>query len=234
MQKKQIDEKDLHKGHRERLRNKLFAAEDDDILTHEMLEVMLFYALPRVNTNPIAHRLIKMFGSVERVLCADKDELTKIDGIGERSAEYLIMLGKFMRTYARSCYRNITYNIKEQETQQYLHNLFRDMDKEVVYLLCLDGAYKLKKESLIIEGSFENVEVDIGSMVRVALPHSPKYVVCVHNHPSGIAKASEADREAMDVMRATFNLVGIKLYDSVIVAGNRLYSIESNLCIEIE
>ena len=97
-----------HEGHRERLRNRLSVTEDDDIISHEMLEAMLFFVLPRVNTNPIAHRLLDGFGSVEKVLNASEAQLQDVEGIGKKTA-------KDIRKVIESKYLYFEKEIKEKK-----------------------------------------------------------------------------------------------------------------------
>lgn len=222
-----------HEGHRERLRNRLSVTEDDDIISHEMLEAMLFFVLPRVNTNPIAHRLLDGFGSVEKVLRADKEELMRIKGVGERTAMFLVLLGKFTRAYAKSRHQNLVYDFDSDATALYLKELYRDIEQEAIYMLCLDATHRIKKECRIADGGFENVELDVGYIAGMALKSTCKYIVCVHNHPSGIAKASEVDRESTKLLSSALNFLGLKLYDSVIVTEREIHSVIQNRTVKI-
>lgn len=214
-----------HEGHRERLRKRLSVTDDDDIITHEMLEAMLFFVLPRVNTNPIAHRLINSFGSVEKVLCADKEELKRIKGVGERTAEFLVLLGKFTRAYARNRHQSLVYDFDSDATAIYLQDLYKDIEQEAIYVLCLDPTFRVKKECRIADGGFETVEIDTGYIAAVALKASCRYIVCIHNHPSGISKASEVDRESTRLLSSALSFLGLELYDSVIVTDKEIHSI---------
>lgn len=206
---------------------------DEDILPHEMLEAMLFYGKPRVNTNPLAHKLIDTFGSVGKVLNADLDELKLVRGVGDKTAEYLVLLGKFYRMCTTERQRSIIYRFGDEATMDYLHSMFDDTNKEKVYILCLDGYYRVRKASLVLDGSFESVEFEVGMIAETAYANSSKYIVCVHNHPSGIAKASQADRDATAALGAAMRFLGMRLYDSVIVTDNEIHSMINNKSVKI-
>ena len=218
----------IHSGHRGRLRDRLLRMNDNDIMPHEMLEAILFYARPRVNTNPIAHELINTFGSIEGVFNANVEELMIADGVGRSTAEYLKLIGKMMNICNAKKAVNVKYEFGSAETTQYLRNLFPDMKREVAYVIGLDKHNYIKNKSIVLKGGFEDVEIDVGEIAKYAMNTSCINLVCVHNHPSGIAKASESDREATEALRAAFKFLKMNLYDSVVVTDNEVYSIMKN------
>lgn len=215
----------IHDGHRERLRKKLLRLEHDEILPHELLEVMLFYSIPRGDTNEIAHELINAFGSFNRVLDADWVELKKVRGIGEKTAQYIDFLGKCARCYTDHIEPGIKYKFGNKRTMAYIYTTFPDMNREQIYMLYLDGRKTIVRRELVFEGSFESVDVDMGTIAKRALRHGMVYCVCLHNHPSGIAKGSYADKEVTYVMQETMELLGMTLLDSIVATENEQYSI---------
>ncbi len=217
----------VHAGHRERLRGKLLKTKDKDMLPHEILEAILFYVIPMKNTNPVAHSLLDTFGSIDSILNADVNELMTVGGIGKSTAEYLSLLGSFMNVRELSVNVDIRYEFGSEKTTQYLHRLFTDMNREMVFMIGLDAYDYIKNKNAVLKGGFENVEIDVGEIAKSAINANCKKYICVHNHPSGIAKDSEADREATFALRAALTLLDIKLVDSIIVTENEIYSIIS-------
>jgi DNA repair protein RadC len=221
------NESDLHKDHRKRFRERILNTRDDDLVDYELLEAVLFYAIPRKNTNPVAHRLIKAFKSINGVLNANKRELKKVKGVGDATAEMLIIMGKLARQYPDDRQKLIRYRFGSEETNEYLRSIFEDIEYERVYMVYLDGNKQIIKKKLLFEGSMENVSVDLATLAKMSLDDEFKYSVCVHNHPSGIAKASYADRKTTELIDKMFEMLGMKFYDSVIVTENACYSIKN-------
>ena len=225
-------EKNLHEGHRERLRKKLLKAEDSNIIEHELLEALLFYTIPVSDTNPLAHRIINTFGSVSAAMQADTDELMKVRGVGKKTAEYLSILGKFARVYSRVCHQKIKYDLKSNQLHEYFKDIFYDANNEQVHMLYLDHHNNIIKRYFMFEGNFESVDVDLRDAVKQALLCEAEGVVCIHNHPSGIAKGSAADKFSTVKMQNVFSNVGIKFIDSLVYTENAVFGIVSNLLIE--
>ncbi len=226
------NESNLHKDHRKRFRERILNTRDDDLVDHELLEAMLFYAIPRKNTNPVAHRLLKAFKSINGVLNADKRELKKVKGVGDAVAEMLIIMGKLARRYPDDRQKLISYSFGSEETNEYLRSIFEDIEYERVYMIYLDGGKRIIKKTLLFEGSMENVNIDLAMLAKISLNDKYKYSVCVHNHPSGIAKASYADRNTTELIDKLFEILGMKFYDSVIVTEGACYSIKNKETVE--
>lgn len=218
----------VHAGHRERLREKLLKTDDKDILPHEILEAMLFYALPRVNTNPHAHNLMETFGNVDAILNASTDELTKVDGIGKGTAQYLALLGKLVRVSEYTKPIDVKFRLGGERTMRYLKAMFPDMNREMVYVLGLDKYGYIKSKCVAVKGGFETVEVDVGDIAKCVLNMSCEKLILVHNHPSGISKASESDREVMSALVSALKFLKMELYDSLIVTYDSIYSMMTN------
>ena len=89
----------LHEGHRKRMKERFIKSGLDDFAPHNILELLLFYSIPRGDTNPVAHRLIDTFGSLSGVFDATPEELAKVDGVGENSAILISMIPQIARKY---------------------------------------------------------------------------------------------------------------------------------------
>ena len=228
------EQKNIHEGHRKRMREKIMRTPDAALIEHELLETMLFYVIRRGDTNPLAHNIINTFGSVSGALESSMEDLMKVRGVGVKVAEYLNLLGKFGRVYSRICHQKTEYDLELKVTQIYLRNLFKDIDREQVYILCLDFRDNIVKRLLLFEGTFESVDMDLRDVLKNSLSNDAKTVVCVHNHPSRIAKPSYADKISTGKMKEAFELVGIEFKDSLIVTQDQIYGILSKKTVDFE
>lgn len=228
------EQENLHEGHRQRMKKKIMHTPDVLLLEHELLETLLFYVVPRKDTNPLAHDIINTFGSVSAALESSVEDLTKVRGVGVKIAEYLNILGKFGRAYSHICHQKTEYDLDSKVTQEYLKGLFNNIDKEQVYILCIDSRNNIVKRLLMFEGTFESVDMDLRDILKNVISSEAKNVVCVHNHPSGIARPSYADKRSTAQMKEAFELVGIKFKDSLIVTENQIYGIISKKAVYFE
>ncbi|MDO5398443.1 MAG: JAB domain-containing protein [bacterium] len=231
--KQKKEQKNVHEGHRQRMREKIMKTPDAVLLEHELLETLLFYVIPRGDTNPLAHNIIDTFGSVSAALESSTEDLKKVRGVGDKTAEYLNLLGKFGRVYSHICHQKTEYNLDSRVTQEYLKKLFNNIEKEQVYILCLDFRNNIVKRLLLFEGTFDSVDVDLRDTLKNALSSDAKTVVCVHNHPSGIARPSYADKLSTAKMQEAFELVGIEFKDSIIVTDTQIYGIISKKMVDL-
>lgn len=217
-----------HKGHRER-KKKLFREQGlDAFADHEVLELLLYYAIPRQDTNPLAHRLIEHFGSLSAVLSAPEAELERVEGVGEHAATLLSLVLPVVRrayTDARGSSIALTSTAKLGD---YFCGIFFGAQQESLYEVCLDAKGKLLRCYKIADGSVDAVGVNVRVIVENALRCRASAVALSHNHPSGLALPSPEDNAstlaAYDALRA----VGITLIDHIIVADDDFVSLREN------
>lgn len=215
-----------HKGHRERIRER-FTENSDGFSDHELLEMILFESLPRVNTNPIAHRLIDTFGSLSKVFSASVSELVAVQGVGKRTAVQLNLLGKVISRVKDIEIKEVRYNTFET-TRDYIWENFRETNTEEVLFLLLDKNYKklavIKQENK----SRFNASMDVTDVAKAFSIYKPKHVVLAHNHPSGIAEPSVSD----DIATMKINLLcmahGANLADHIIFGKDQAFSYQSS------
>ena len=211
--------KNMHTGHRERLRNKLLKGE---IEPHELLELILFNALPRVNTNNIAHELINKCGSVSAVFNAQPSKLMEVEGIGATAATYIHAIGKMMGVCAiDSCDTKLLFT-SERELTKYTSGLFIGESVEKTYMLMFTDKGKFLGHDKIGEGFYFVNQLHIYDAVARAERQKAKRIVVVHNHPSGIAVPSDTDIATSRHMDIAFSSIGAKIDRHCIVANNDL------------
>ena len=216
----------IHDGHREKMRRRFLSGGLEQFADHEALELLLYYAIPRRDTNPIAHALIDRYGSLSAVLAAPVEDLQKVEGIGE-SAAILLKLVPRLCAKARLADADRQELILNTASRAgaYLLELFYGEQNEVIYQLCLDRKGKLLACKKLGEGSIASAALDVRKLVENAILHSASSVVLAHNHPSGIASPSHEDYAATDRARNALETIGVALADHIIVADGDFVSL---------
>lgn len=214
----------IHNGHRERMRRRFLDSGLDGFADHEVLELLLYYAIPQGDVNPLAHALMDRFGSLSGVLSAPVELLTQVKGVGERTAVLLrLVLQAAQKARLADLKRELILNTREN-VGAYLLELFSRERSEAVYEICLDAKGKLLACRRLGEGSVSAVSLDIRKVVENAIIHSASSVILAHNHPSGIALPSEADAQATNQVRTALASIGVRLEDHIIVADHDFIS----------
>jgi DNA repair protein RadC len=222
-------DKQLHHGHRDRMRERAEQGGLDGFADHEVLELLLFAIIPRANTNPIAHRLLKRFGNLSAVLEADPKDLAGVDGIGTKGGMFLAQIPHIARRYMHDrIVRDNPALTSPDAVSQYLIPLMASRAQEVVYLLCLDAQFKVRFAALISEGTVAEAHVHRRHVIQEALRHQAVSVILAHNHPAGSTEPSVADRHLTQRIHAALAAVDIPMLDHVIVAGEKTFSFQQN------
>ncbi|MEE1282631.1 MAG: JAB domain-containing protein [Acutalibacteraceae bacterium] len=216
-----------HNGHRNRLRKKFLDNSFDGLETHEILELMLYYAIPRKDTNPIAHKLIDSFGSLSAVFDAPIDKL-KEQGISENCAIYLKLIPQICRMYMEDKHNNSEKIIDIDNIGEKLKHKFVGRDYEAVVLLLLDSKYKEVFCGVVNKGSVSACEVYVRKVIELAVLYNAKFAVLAHNHPSGLALPSNADIVTTKKVYQALRLIDVVLLDHVIVADDDYVSLKES------
>lgn len=209
----------IHEGHRQRLKNRFRLEGLDNFDELYVLELLLFYCIPRKDTNPIAHRLLDRFGSLPAVLEASTEELEMVEGISESAATFLSLILQVDRYY--HVRRLKPGDILRDSTQcgNYLVPYFLNRDTENVFLLCLDAKCEVICCKKVGEGNVNSANIPIRRVVEMALSANATSVVLAHNHPSGLAIPSADDVQTTLRMAAALEAVEITLADHIVVSG---------------
>jgi DNA repair protein RadC len=215
----------LHDGHRQKMRQRFLNGGLDSFADHEVLELLLFYAIPRRDTNATAHRLLERYGSLACVFSAPFEDLKKADGIGESAAVLLKLVPQAVqRARLSGNGRDIVLNSTEK-AGQYLMDRLAGERNEVVYQLCLDRKGKLLACKRLSEGGADSADLNIRRLVENALLTSASAVILAHNHPSGIALPSRGDYETTERVQTALKSIGVPLVDHIIVADGDFVSL---------
>lgn len=211
-------EEQLHEKHRDRLRERFLKDGLDSFEPHNVLELLLFYARPRGDTNPLAHRLVETFGSLSGVLDAAVEDLCQVEGMGKKTAVFLKMIPQVSRYYLDDKFKNGYIIDGAKSAGEFLLPKFVGKTNEVVYLVCLDNKGKVINTTQVMEGSVNATQVSARRIIEIAIRTNASAVIISHNHPNGVAIPSGADVATTRNLDQALRLVGISLMDHIIVA----------------
>ena len=214
----------IHDGHRQRLKARFLEQGLDGFTDVQVLELLLFYAIPRRDTNPIAHELLEKFGSLRQVLEAPVQRLTEVEYITENAAALLKLAPAMLRYYQVDKVKEEMPLVTIQACGDYLKHFFLGRKNETVFLLCLDAKCKVLACREVGEGSVNSANVPIRRVVEIALNTNATTVVLAHNHPSGLALPSADDIQTTLRLAKAMAAVEITLADHIVVADNDFVS----------
>lgn len=210
----------IHDGHRERMKKQFAVSGLDGFDDINALELLLFYAMPRRDTNAVAHALLDRFDSLDAVLEATVPELMRVDGVGENTAVFLRLVPQVSRRYMMRKGSAGPVLCSSGAAGAYVTPLFMYEKDEVVYLICLDSKRKVLSCEEIGRGEVNRAEVSIRRIIERALSHGAVSVILAHNHTSGIALPSREDESTTKRIMQALSLVNISLADHIIVADD--------------
>ena len=217
----------IHSEHRRRVKNRFRNEGLDHFEELHALELLLFYALPQIDTNPIAHDLLNHFGNLRNVLEAPVEQLMGVNGMGEHAAILLSLVRGLSQKYMISGDSAAPLNTLE-DCGTYLINRFIGQRNEVVILLCLDAKRAPLCCRIVSEGSVNAAEISTRKVVEAALSVNATSVILAHNHPSGIAVPSMPDIVTTRRMGAALSAVDIVLEDHFVVADRDYVSLRQS------
>jgi DNA repair protein RadC len=223
--KKQLEAKSLHSGHRERVRNQFLKHGLDSFQPHSILELLLFYAIPLKDTNEIAHHLLRKFGSLSGTFDAPYEELLKVDGIGKSAATLIKLIPQLCRRYEEDLDRDKIVIYSHDEAGKRLINKFIGRPNEVVILMLLDSKTRLLYCDVVEEGTVNSANLYIKKIVRISVQYDACYAILSHNHPSGSCLPSKQDLSTTRWVYEALDTVEVRLIDHIIISGNDYLSI---------
>ena len=218
----------VHDGHRERMKNKLLEAGLDAFDDHNVLELLLFYSMPRKDTNPLAHELLNHFGSLEAVFEAPAEELKKISGIGDNTVTLIKLIPEVTRRYAIDKNRSDSILDSAEKAGSFLVPRYMYERDEVVYVICLDSKCKLICCKELFRGVANSAEISIRKIAELALAKNAASVIISHNHTSGIALPSYEDEVTTKRIKTALASMGITLTDHIVVADDDFISMSDS------
>jgi DNA repair protein RadC len=192
----------------------------DDFSDHEVLELMLTYAIPRVDVNGTAHNLIERFGSVAGALDALPEELCEVDGIGPGAAQFLKMLPCVFRRYALNKCEPGTPMDTLPKIGEFLLAKYTGITFERVYLLLFDNSMRMIDCCHIDDGTVNCSKITVRKVAELCLRKHASCAVLAHNHPNGMVIPSGADKEVTQTVENALETIGVTLLEHIIVNEN--------------
>ncbi len=210
-----------HDKHRERLKAK-FADTPEILEDHELLELLLFYSIPRKNTNEEAHKILERFGNIKNVFDAGLPALVQVDGIGEKSALFFRVISEVLRRY-EICRENDCDDLLEENTslRKYLTDLFVGTTNEALYLLLFTANNKLICCEKMSEGFSCGTALPVREILSSVLANNAASAILAHNHPGGKAIPSSQDINLTHRLRTVLMNIEVRLKEHYVVAGNQ-------------
>jgi len=218
----------VHEGHRKRMKKRFLKEGLDGFEQHNLLELLLFFAIPQKDTNPLAHALMDRFGNLAGVMDAQYDQLLEVKGVGENAAVLIKLIPQLCRSYLISKRDGEICLCSTEQAGAYLMPHFFGSIREKVLMICLDAKCKVLNLVTLCEGSANSARIDVRHVVEQALHAKATSIILAHNHTSGIALPSEEDETTTRAIAAALKSVGIGFSDHIIIADGDFVSMAQN------
>lgn len=217
----------IHDGHRQRFKEE-FLARPASFPDHKALELLLFYANPRGDTNPTAHALMERFDTISGVLDATPEELRKVPGVGDHAVALLKVTKELAGRYfsSRASLGEVVQGT--EDAKALLEDYFVGARSERVCLLCMDGKGKSLGVRVVGEGSVNSAFITRRGVVEAALSLNASRAILAHNHVSGLALPSAEDRDTTEQLKRVLDLVGVRLEDHLIFVDDDMVSMRDS------
>ena len=214
----------MHSGHRDRMRERFRNGEQQQFASHELLEMVLYSAIPRKDTNELAHRLIDAFGSLRGVLCAGEQALLQVEGMTP-SAAFMICA---MCAMTRRAFSETPQDVVISNTSQmceYAAAYLVGYEVEKMLCICLDAKGKITATKILSTGTSSSVMVHVQHVVSFAITHNAHAVIIAHNHPSDNVSPSKEDVILTENLKNAMLSIGIEFVDHLVVGRERVHCI---------
>lgn len=224
---KEDKKENVHKGHRQRVKENFLKRGLDGFQHHEIIELLLFFGIPQKDTNELAHELMKTFGSFSGVFNAHYDDLLKVKGMTGNAATLITMIPQLLQKYMSDVKDSVALDNIGTITDYFVSAYF-GVKNEEIKVCCLDNHMKILSCNTVIVGGIDKARVDMRKIVEAVFRANATYVIIAHNHPNGSPVPSEADILTTKVVKDTFDSLGIVLVDHVIVGRNTAVSMKNS------
>jgi DNA repair protein RadC len=218
-------------GHRRRLRDRFLKTGSESLHAHELLELLLAVAVPRVDTKKTAWSLLKKYGTLAAVFDAPPRELQRVMGVGPAAACALKIVKASATAYLKSRLEEVDVLTSPSAVTDYCRIAFAGEPNESLKVLMLDSRNRVRKVVRLSEGTVDQAAAYPRRVVEAALEARATGVLLVHNHPSGaIEPSAEDEKFTLDAQRA-LQTVGIRLVDHLIVGREGSLSFRETGCL---
>lgn len=223
-EKKEVQ--NTHEGHRQRMKQRFAETGIMGFSDHNVLEMLLFYAIPRRDTNLLAHELIDTFGSYAAVMEASREELMQVDGVSEHTATLISLVTQMNKRYLECKSIEGETISGSREAGCYFTAKFAYEVNECAYAMLLDAKDRIIACRKISSGIVNGTDISIRALCELALKYRATCVIVAHNHPSGVLMPSAEDVQCTELIKKALSVIGIRLKDHIIVAGEKYISLD--------
>ena len=215
-----------HDGHRKRLTDLVCKVGIENLSPIQQVEYFLFLIIPRVDVNPLAHRLLNRYGNFGNIIDADLNDLMNVEGIGELAAKKIKSFAGLKDLYVTSKMTS-KLNLKNRgEFLDYLEQLLRFRQTENLFLFAMSSTYKITAHRMYDLKLIREVGLPILEICGFIASTNPAYIIIAHNHPGGTALPSDDDENSVEKINNLLSSFECKFYDSFIVGCDGIYGEE--------
>lgn len=214
-----MEKNGLHNEHRKRMRDRFRKSGLSSFKDHEVLEMLLFSAIPRKNTNPVAHSLLERFGDISGVISAEKRDICSVDGVGSSTAEYLMFLGEIYSKITENLFGNVTLDT-EDKVGMYAVLMMGTVPAGSAAAVYLDDCGICISRELLYRGEGKLTDELCGYIVSKATDKNAVSVILMHDHRNEPSVPSPEDISMTEMLRSATELAGIKKVWHVIVSDD--------------
>lgn len=200
----------------------------DSLEDHEVLELLLFYAIARQDTNELAHRLINRFGSLSGVFDAPVEELKRVEGVGGTTAVFLKTYPELFRRYTNDKKKKVKRLYSYKDISEYAMRILAGRRREGILLVLVNAVGQILYSDIVYEGSVNAAEIYFRDLVRLASSYDAVGAILAHNHPSGDCLPSREDLVTTRTAADALKKIDVALIDHVIVAGDDCVSMATS------
>ena len=214
--KENTKEKQIHQNHRNRMKNIFIENGFSGFSEVQKLEFLLFFAIPQKDVNPLSHKLLDKFGSLDGVLSAHFEDLLKIDGVGKHTA-LLLKTFKAVATEKPTTSGLVSLG-STREVKDFCFNILNNCQFEEFYVFCLDENNKLLKMKKLSSGTKVKVAIEIADIMKLCFTYNSTKIIIAHNHPRGNLNFSDEDLHLTHNIMCSCILNEIDLIDHILVS----------------
>lgn len=210
----------IHSGHRERMRKKLLKHGIGAFEDHEILEFLLFYVNKQKDTNPIGHKLIDKFKSLEAVFGASFNELCSVDGINEVGAALIMLVGALPNRLSLNSAKQKAHLGSHREAAEFCSQFFKGLDYEKMIVVSVNSAREVLAVDEVSTGTTNATSVDIRKILEIALLRKATGIILAHNHPSDSPHPSAGDTAVTTRIISVLEGINISVIDHIICSND--------------
>lgn len=215
-------------GHRKRVKEKFLSSLGKELHDYELLEILLFSALPRQDTKIIAKRLLNKFGSLAKIINADLEVLCEIENVGNSAAVSIKIISEIINRILKEKALNKKILNNWQAVIDYAKLQLADLNYEVFRVIFLNNNFEIITDELLTTGSHENVIIDVKTIVKKSLLFHASSIILMHNHPTSDLRASSFDIKTTNEILAALKPLNIKILDHLIIGKSGVFSFKEN------